>query len=115
MEIVQTKRYLRDIKKAKFSTAEIEALENEIIADPLKGDPIPQTNGLRKIRFAAKGKGKRGGARAIYFYMVIEDTAYMLRAFAKSDQEDLSDADKKAAAKVIETEIMEQDDGESED
>ncbi|MGH8190585.1 MAG: hypothetical protein ACREP2_03980 [Rhodanobacteraceae bacterium] len=43
-------------------------LQSELAANPLAGDVIQGTGGLRKVRVAAKGQGKRGGARVIYYY-----------------------------------------------
>jgi hypothetical protein len=42
------------------------------------------------LRWAAKGKGKRGGARIIYLYVVVAESVYLLRCYAKNVQTDLS-------------------------
>ena len=48
------------------------ALQNQLMKQPEAGDPIPDTGGLRKLRFAdaRRGKGKRGGLRVIYYWWV---------------------------------------------
>ena len=51
---------------------------------------IPQSGGLRKIRWALPGKGKRRGCRIIYFWDEASETFFMLYAYRKSQQEDLS-------------------------
>lgn len=53
------------IKQAAALFSEDERLEliSFLAANPLAGDEIPGAGGVRKIRFGAKGKGKRGGAR----------------------------------------------------
>ncbi len=51
---------------------------------------IPQSGGLRKIRWALPGKGKRGRCRIIYFRDEASETFFMLYAYRKSQQEDLS-------------------------
>lgn len=56
-----------------------------LAANPLAGDEIPGTGGVRKLRFGAMGRGKRGGARAIYFYGCENMPVYALLAYAKSD------------------------------
>ena len=43
-------------------------LQLELVRDPEAGHVIPGTGGLRKLRWAASGRGKRGGARIIYFW-----------------------------------------------
>jgi|SRR4051794_34516835 mRNA-degrading endonuclease RelE of RelBE toxin-antitoxin system len=64
-------------------------LQDVLIRDPESGDLIPRTRGLRKIRWRAAGRGKRGGLRVIY-YLVTRHEIFMLYAYAKSQQENLS-------------------------
>lgn len=56
---------------------------------PLMGDVIPQANGLRKIRWQANGKGKRGGVRVIYFNLLDDGFIIALDIYAKNDKENL--------------------------
>ena len=58
--------------------------------NPTVGDMIPGSGGVRKIRWALEGRGKRGGARVIYFYHDLEMPLLLLKAYAKNKQEDLS-------------------------
>jgi len=102
MQIVRTKRYARDLRRLGASNADIARLEQAIANDPLVGDVIPGLAGLRKVRFALSGRGKRGGGRAVYYLIVREDVAIMIFAYAKSDQEDLTPEQKKAARTLIE-------------
>lgn len=74
---------------------EIGALRAYLLQHPDKGDVIPGTGGIRKLRWAASGRGKRGGARVIYFYHVVGTTVYLMGCYAKNEQTDLSSADKK--------------------
>lgn len=60
-----------------------------LVADPEAGDLIPRSKGLRKIRWRARGRGKRGGIRIIY-YMVHRGEVFLLYAYAKNDREDLT-------------------------
>lgn len=70
--------------------------------NPGAGKVIPGSGGLRKMRWAAKSRGKRGGARVIYFWWVANDRILLLDIYAKSDQEDLSaDQIRKLKRKVI--------------
>lgn len=101
MRIVQTTRYLRDLKRLGASASEIDRLEQTIANNPEAGAVIPGLGGVRKLRFALGGKGKRGGGRAIYFLMVSEDVAVMLFAYAKSDKEDMTPAEKKVALALM--------------
>lgn len=78
------------------------ALRSYLLQYPEKGDVIPGTGGVRKLRWAASGRGKRGGARVIYFYHVVGTTIYLMSCYAKNDQTDLSAADKKHLKAVVE-------------
>jgi mRNA-degrading endonuclease RelE of RelBE toxin-antitoxin system len=88
--------------KKLFSADELTDLARYITANPEKGDVIRGTNGARKLRWAAKGKGKRGGARIIYYYYVTEFEVYLISAYAKNQKSDLSSGDKNAIKQLIE-------------
>ena len=103
MELVRTKTFVRSAKTFGASEADLAALEAAIAADPEAGDVIKGLKGVRKIRFAMGGQGKRGGGRAIYLVLRVRDTAYLLLAYAKADQADLSSAQRKAILAFLET------------
>lgn len=69
---------------------------------PLAGDVIAGTGGLRKIRWAASGRGKRGGARVIYYHVDAESQIWLLLVYAKNDKQDLSAAEKKVLKQLVE-------------
>ncbi len=58
--------------------------------NPNAGVKIPGTHGLRKIRWAAKGSGKRGGVRIIYYYLSAQVIIFLLAIYAKNEKEALS-------------------------
>lgn len=101
MRIVRTKRYQKDLKRIGVSASDVNALEQAIALDPTVGNVIPGLGGIRKVRFGLGNKGKRGGARAIYFLMVSDDTAIMLFAYAKNEQEDLTREQRKTALEIM--------------
>ena len=68
------------------SYATLQAL---LVADPEAGDLIPKTRGLRKIRWMGSGRGKRGGMRVIC-YLVCHEEIFMLYAYPKNRESDLS-------------------------
>ena len=71
--------------------------------NPAGGKVIPGSGGLRKVSWAAKGHGKRGGVRVIYFWWLADDRILLLDVYAKADQENLSGAEiEKLRQKVIE-------------
>jgi len=66
--VVETEDYLKDAKQAGLTQDEREAIVEFIAENPIAGAEIPGTGGARKVRFAARGKGKSGGVRVITFY-----------------------------------------------
>ena len=77
-------------RNAHLDDKEFHALQAALLGDPFAGDLIRGSGGLRKIRMAMAGRGKRGGARVIYYYVVDDDRLYLLYAFAKSERADLT-------------------------
>jgi hypothetical protein len=78
----------------------IDAVAVYLIDHPSAGDVIPGAGGARKLRCAAKGKGKRGGARIIYLYVVIAEHIYLLRCYAKNVKTDLTADEKKELRQI---------------
>ena len=72
-----------------FSESDILEIELTVIVDPLAGDLIPGARGLRKLRRPLAGRGKRGGARVIYYFVTAQDTILLLHAYAKNRASDL--------------------------
>ena len=77
-----------------IGTEGIDAVAVYLIDHPGAGDVIPGAGGARKLRWAAKSKGKRGGARIIYLYVAIGKRIYLLRCYAKNVKTDLTAAEK---------------------
>ena len=78
------------------------AAEAEIAARPDAWPVIAGTGGARKARIALPGRGKRGGARVIYFVLTSRGTLYLLDIYAKNVKEDLTSADKQEIRRRIE-------------
>ena len=79
------------------------AFQRDLANHPEAGDIIKGTGGLRKIRVAAKGHGKSGGARVIYYHFVSASRVAMIFAYPKNEQDNLTPTQKSALRKVIET------------
>ena len=75
---------------------------NFIARNPEAGDVIPETGGVRKLRWARPGTGKRGGARVIYFYHDAGRPLYLLMVYAKPRQENSTPDEKRAVRKLTE-------------
>jgi hypothetical protein len=78
----------------------IEAVALHLIDHPDAGDAIPGAGGARKLRWAAKGKGKRGGARIVYLYVAVAERIYLLRCYAKNVRTDLTMDEKKDVRQI---------------
>ena len=102
MEIISTRAFLRSISRLLVTADELQALEAEIVANPQAGDVIKGLKGIRKIRFSYGGKGKRGGGRCIYLVLTVADQIYLLLAYGKSQQTDLSAKQRKDLLAFIE-------------
>lgn len=75
---------------ALMSDDEYAEFQRSLAKDPIAGDVVPGLHGLRKIRWRARGKGKRGGARVIYLFLAAPEVIFLLFAFAKGDTTDLT-------------------------
>lgn len=69
---------------------EYRALQNVLLENPNAGVVIPGTGGVRKLRWAGSGRGKRGGLRVIYYVAMPEQTFVMIHIYAKGEQDDLT-------------------------
>ena len=57
---------------------------------PEAGKVIKGTGGMRKLRWAGSGRGKRGGLRVIYYWWVAKDRISLLLVYPKNEQDDLT-------------------------
>lgn len=76
-------------------------LEKELIINPLKGDLIRESGGLRKIRLAKSGGGKSGGYRVIY-YLATPEAIFLLLVYPKSKKDNLTKTEVKTLRQLIE-------------
>ncbi|UPG89698.1 type II toxin-antitoxin system RelE/ParE family toxin [Luteibacter aegosomaticola] len=77
-------------------------LQHALAAYPDAGDLIEGTGGLRKVRVGASGRGKRGGARVIYYYFAQRARIAMLLIYAKNERDDLSPDQRATLRKIVE-------------
>ena len=80
---------------------ELDRFVNWIAANPLAGDVIPGSGGLRKVRWSAGGRGKRGGARVIYYNLLRDGTIWLLIAYTKARLDNLPPATLKELKNAI--------------
>jgi hypothetical protein len=70
-----------------------------------QGSLIRGSGGLRKVRWARPGGGKSGGLRVIYFWSPDATVLYMLYAYAKNKQGDLTPAQTRALSQLVREEF----------
>jgi len=92
--VVETSAFTRRAEKL-LSAEEYEELVIYLARYRETGDEIPGTVGVRKLRFAAFGRGKSGGVRAVYYYYDEDTPLYAIFLYGKNEQTDLSPAQKK--------------------
>lgn len=97
--VAETSRYTSRAAK-RLTAKERETVVNLIAADPECGVLIKETGGLRKVRVAARGKGKSGGVRVIYYYFSAIAPIYLLDVFGKGEKDNLTKAERNALAQV---------------
>ena len=89
MEFIETPIFTKRVMEI-LTDEEYRSLQLELLKNPKAGILISKGKGLRKYRWSASGKGKRGGARIIYYLYLLDEKIFMLFPYKKSDQEDLT-------------------------
>jgi hypothetical protein len=97
--VVETVEFLAATKKL-MDDAERAKLVLYLAWNPTAGDVIPGSGGVRKIRWGLEGRGKRGGARVIYYYHDMQMPLYLMTAYAKNERENLTKAEINTLQKV---------------
>lgn len=80
---------------------ELSALQTLLIEDPEAGAVIQGTGGARKIRIPLEGRGRSGGGRVIYVDVVVHEKIYLLLAYPKNVQSDLTPEQTKIVRKLV--------------
>ena len=97
LTVVETPTFLRQAEKI-WTDEERAALVDHVARNPESGVLIPDTGGVRKLRWTRQGTGKRGGARVIYFHHHEDAPLYLLLAYAKAQREDMTPDEKRGVA-----------------
>jgi len=108
----ETTAFSKGVSKLK---AEVQCLElkEELARNPAKGDLLQGTGGFRKVRMRLPGRGKSGGARAIYYYLGADGVVYLVSLYAKNVQKNLTAKQTKQLKElsiIIKTKIQEEKD-----
>jgi hypothetical protein len=98
--VAETPLFVRQAE-AVWDDAEREAFIHYIARHPTAGDVIPDTGGVRKVRWSRAGSGKRGGVRVIYFYHDAGRPLYLLMVYAKARRENMTSDEKRAVRALV--------------
>jgi hypothetical protein len=80
-------------------------LQVALMLRPEQGPIVKGSGGLRKVRWATPGSGKRGGLRVIYYWSRGERAFYMMYAYSKSEQGDLTPAQTRELGRLMREEF----------
>ena len=101
MVFIETPIFTRQVLEV-LTDEQYALLQGSLVARPDSGDLIRGSSGIRKLRWALPGRGKSGGVRVIYFWRVTESQILMLTMYAKNEQANLTAAQVKELAKLVE-------------
>lgn len=103
-------RYMRFIETSLFTKRLVRIVDDdtyrklqlELAVNPEKGRLIQGTGGLRKVRMAARGKGKSGGARVIYLHLEQWHIVYLVYVYDKGEADELTATQKRELRAIAE-------------
>ena len=104
MVVVETPVFTRQISDL-LPDDEYRRLQLALVLRPEQGALVPKGQGLRKLRWGQPGRGKRGGLRILYYWDKEPENVYMLFAYEKSKQADLTPEQAKALGSLSREEL----------
>ena len=105
MVIIETSIFTRQVEEL-LGDEEYRDLQTKLINRPDAGPVIQGSGGLRKVRWAIKGKGKSGGVRVIYYWAVSPEQLLMLYMYSKTERADLTRGQLAMLRKVVEEKYL---------
>ena len=106
-EFIYTEPFRKCWKAIGLGDDEQHYLENILLENPRKGAVIEGLGGVRKLRIKLEGRGKSGGGRVIYLDVLEKEKLYLLFAYPKNVQEDLTSEQRKLLRRMVDA-IMEE-------
>jgi mRNA-degrading endonuclease RelE of RelBE toxin-antitoxin system len=104
MRFVETPVFTRGVASV-LDDEHYRSLQLALALRPEQGAVIRGSGGLRKLRWALPGRGKRGGARVIYYWDRQTETFYMLFIYLKTEQGDLTPEQVRILGKLVRKEF----------
>lgn len=100
-EYIMMPEFERQWSSMGLNDEDLRRLQAELLLNPQKGVVVPGTGGLRKLRFAFEGQGKSGSTRVVYVDFCLYERIYLIYAYPKSEQENLTKEQKNNIKKMI--------------
>lgn len=104
MRFVETPIFTRIITRL-LDDENYRRLQIALMLRPEQGPIIRGAGGLRKVRWAKAGSGKRGGLRVIYYWAQTESAFYMLYGYSKNEQDDLTPTQARLLGRLVREEF----------
>ncbi|MBM3180437.1 MAG: hypothetical protein FJZ86_08785 [Chloroflexi bacterium] len=104
MQFIETSIFTRQVTSL-LTDDEYSQLQVALSAHPGTSAVIPHGGGLRKMRWSMSGRGKRGGVRAVYYWVVAQDQILMLFMYPKNEKDDLTPLQLKVLREIVEKEF----------
>ena len=101
-EFIYTSPFRKSWEMMGLNDADLKGLENILLSNPQTESVIQGTGGARKMRIKLYGQGKSGGARVIYLDVYEKEKLYLIFAYPKNVQSDLTGEQKKAVKSIVE-------------
>ena len=98
---IEVPLFMKRWKEIGLDDDDLMRLQKALLENPQAGDMMQGTGGIRKLRFALPGRGKSGGARVCYVDYMEFGTIYLIMAFTKDEQANLSQEEKKILRELV--------------
>ena len=100
-EFVELPGFRSDWKELGMTDADLKRLQHELLMNPEVGALMQETGGVRKMRFSYEHRGKSGSIRVVYIDFELRERIYLLAAFAKNVQTNLTKAERNNLKKLV--------------
>ena len=100
-EFVEMPGFRSDWKELGMTDADLKRLQHELLMNPEVGAIMQETGGVRKMRFSYEHRGKSGSIRVVYIDFELRERIYLLAAFAKNVQTNLTKAERNNLKKLV--------------
>jgi hypothetical protein len=91
--VAESPQFVRDAERLELSADEVQTIVDAVARDPLLGDEVRGSGGVRKRRFADRGKGKSGGYRVMTAYFGMDAPVYLIAMLSKGERSNFSPAE----------------------